>query len=433
MAGAGVAYAFGHLGDGRPNYVTAPVEYGSVQTVVTATGTVQAEHTVEVSSQLSGQVAEVFVDFNDAVKAGQPLAQLEKETFVARVDEASAALKMASAAARIQTATLERTKLLIANARTDQTLAEALAASAQAKRDESEREFNRKSRLALTGSASDRDLSLAQTARETAAADLRAALVQVKLKEEAIELAKADLRIADATLENAEAVVEQKQASLNQAKLDLDRTVLRSPIDGVILDRAVDPGQTIAVSLDARTLFTIANNLDSMEVRGRIDEADVGSLQEGQTVKFSVDAYPDRIFTGKILQIRKASEVTQNVVTYAAIVSAPNPDHLLLPNMTAELSIVVADSGPTLQIPNQALRFQPGPIIATDVSASQSALSGTVWIVGDDGNPKPISVRLGESNDTTTRLVDGPLTEGQLLIIGVAEKQHWASGIRLGL
>src|SRR5262249_10878868 len=158
---------------------------------------------------------------------------------------------------------------------------------------------------------------------------------------EAISMVEADLRIAEANLENAEAVVEQKQAALDQADLDLKRTVLRSPIDGVVLRRDVDPGQTIAVSLEAKTLFTIANNLDYMEVHGRIDEDDVGSLKVGQAARFTVDAYPDQTFTGTVLQIRKASEVVQNVVTYTAIVSAPNPRHLLLPNMTAELRVVV--------------------------------------------------------------------------------------------
>jgi HlyD family secretion protein len=245
------------------------------------------------------------------------------------------------------------------------------------------------------------------------------------------------VRIAEANLENATAMVLQKQAVLAQAELDLERTVLRSPIDGVIISRYVDPGQTIAVTLEAATLFTIANNLALMEVHGRIDEADVGRLRTGQTVRFTVDAYPDRTFTGSVLQIRKAAEVTQNVVTYTAVVSAANPDHLLLPNMTAELSIIVSNTGGALTIPNQALRFRAD---VTDEAPNKDAVSApstsstTVWVIGSDGQPKPISVKVGLSDDNNTQLLDGPLTEGQPLIVGVSNTQApRLLGIRMGL
>ena len=357
-ASVGLGYAYS---DARrvPTFLTAPVEYGPVARVVSATGTVEAELTVRVSSQLSGQIDKVFVNFNDVVKAGQPLAQLDQESFVARLKEARAAQKMATATARVQHEAVERAKLSVINARTDQSLAEALAAAAQARQDEAEREFDRKAKLASTGSGSERDLSQARAARDTGAADLRGVQVQVKMKAEAIELADADLRIAEANLENAEAVIEQKQAVLDQAELDLKRTVLRSPIDGVIVERDVDPGQTIAVALDATTLFTIANDLNSMEVHGKIDEADIGKLKVRQQAHFTVDAYPDLTFSGAVLQIRKASEVVQNVVTYTAIVSAPNPQLLLLPDMTAELRVVVTDTGETLK------NSQSGPAVST--------------------------------------------------------------------
>src|SRR6516162_11278619 len=179
------------------------------------------------------------------------------------------------------------------------------------------------------------------------------------MKAEAIAIAEAERRMAEANLENAEAVVEQRQAAVDQAQLDLDRTVLRAPIDGTIIKRDVNPGQTVAVTLEAKTLFTIANDLHEMEVHGKIDEADVGELKVGQAAQFTVDAYPERTFSGQVLQIRKFPEVVQNVVTYTAIISAPNPDLLLLPGMTAQLRIVVSDTGHILKIPSQALRFRP--------------------------------------------------------------------------
>ena len=185
----------------------------------------------------------------------------------------------------------------------------------------------------------------------------------------------------------------------------------------MIVKRDVNPGQTVAVTLEAKTLFKIANNLDSMEVHGKIDEADIGKLRAGQSARFTVDAYPERTFTGKVLQIRKASEVVQNVVTYTAVISAPNPELLLLPGMTAELRIVVSDTGDTLKIPNQALRFRPEATDATSErqaqqqSASSPGTLATVWEVGKDGRPAPITVHVGQSDDSSTQLLDGAAYE----------------------
>ena len=215
--------------------------------------------------------------------------------------------------------------------------------------------------------------------------------------------------------------------------------MLRAPINGIIIKRDVNPGQTVAVSLEAKTLFKIANDLREMEVHGKIDEADVGQLKVGQTAQFRVDSYPDRTFTGKVLQIRKAPEVVQNVVTYTTIVSAPNPDLLLLPGMTAQLRIVVSDVSGILKIPSQALRFQPkdtGPPSGhegTNQTASFQS-SATVWLVDDGGRPKPVAVRLGASDDNGAELLEGALSEDQQVIIGIANSQRQRSyfGLRLG-
>jgi HlyD family secretion protein len=437
-AGVGFAYAYNHDSQ-APDFITAPVEWGTIATVVKATGSVDAEITVDVSSQLSGRMAEVFVNFNDVVRTGQPLAQLDQESFLIAVKEARAALQVATATAHVQQAAVERAKLAIVNARNDETLAEALVASAQAKEDEAQREFERKAQLAKTGTGAERDLSQARALRDTGAADLRAALEQVKMKTEAIEIAEADLRMTEANLENADAVIVQKQAAVDQAELDLKRTVLRSPMDGAVVKRDINPGQTIAVALEAKTLFKIANNLESMEVHGKIDEADIGKLKAGQTARFSVDAYPDRTFTGKVLQIRKAPETVQNVVTYTAVISAPNPELLLLPGMTAELRILVSDTANVLKIPNQALRFRPE---LTDFNlerqveqqGSSAGSKATIWIVGRDGHPAPITVHLGQSDDNSTQLLDGPLTKGQPLIVGMGTPQVRTGflGLRLG-
>ena len=434
----GLGYSYSQESS-APTFLTAPIERGSISNLVKASGAVEAVISVDVSSQLSGRIAEVFVNFNDSVKAGQPIAQIDQGIFAARVTEARAGLSVASATAQVQAAGLERARVAVANAQTAKKLAEAQSSASKARQDEAERDLQRKLELSRTGSAAERDLSQTRAARDAGAADLRASLEQIQMKAEAISIAEAELRMAEANVQNAQAVVEQRQATLDQAQVDLDRTVLRAPIDGIIIKRDVNPGQTVAVSFEAKTLFTIANDLREMEVHGKIDEADVGQLKTGQAAQFTVDAYPDRVFSGKVTQIRKSPEVVQNVVTYTAIISAPNPDLLLLPGMTAQLRITVSDTQDVLKIPSQALRFRPkdaGP--APNRPAGSQGISpngsATVWLVGEQGRPNPIAVKTGASDDTGAALLEGALSEGQQVIIGVANSKSQGGyfGIRLG-
>jgi HlyD family secretion protein len=436
MSIVGLGYVYNRESS-SPTFITAPVERGKIVSLVKASGTVETVVTVDVSSQLSGRIAKVFVGFNDVVKAGQPIAQLDQDIFAARVNEARAALSVARATAQVQKASLERAKVAVINAQTAKRLAEAQSAAISAKQDELERDLQRKLQLVRTGSGTERELTQTQAQHGAGAADLRASVEQIQMKAEAIAIAEAEREMAKANLDNAQAVVEQKEAALDQANVDLDRTVLRTPIDGIIIKRDVNPGQTVAVSLDAKTLFKIANDLREMEVHGKIDEADVGRLKVGQTAEFAVDAYPDRAFHGQVLQIRKSPEVIQNVVTFTAIISAPNPDLLLLPGMTAQLRIIVSDTGDVLKIPNQALRFRPSSASAalgrpdSNHGASSSAV---VWLPNDDGRPKPVSVKVGASDDTAAALLEGSLMEGQQVITGIGSSHRSKGyfGIRLG-
>jgi HlyD family secretion protein len=426
--------------DPGTTFITAPVERGTISSVVRATGTVDATATVDVSSQLSGRIAEVFVDFNDTVSREQPLARLDQEIFVARVNEAAAAHVVATASAEVQKAALARARTAVTNAGTAQKLAEAQSEAVSARLDEAERELQRKLTLAGSGTVAARDLGQSRTLRDTSAADFRASVEQITMKKEAIAMAEADVAMAEAALQNAEAVVEQRRATLDQARLDLERSTLRSPIAGVILKRDVNPGQTVAVTLEAKMLFKVANDLRRMEVRAKVDEADVGHLKPGQTATFTVDAYPDQTFTGRVLRIHKFPEVTQNVVTYTAIISAPNDDLLLLPGMTAVLRIVVNNSGEALKIPSEALRFRPASATsmpaptARTTTLTASAPSGEVWVVGLDGRPEPIAVRTGLSDGSGAQLLEGQLHEGQPLIVGLANSQtrNGILGIRMG-
>jgi HlyD family secretion protein len=240
----GLGYAYSQQ-TSVPTFLTAPVERGNIATLVKASGTVEAVVSVDVSSQLSGRIAEVFVSFNDTIKAGQPIAQIDPEIFAARVNEARAALNVGTATAHVQKAAAGRAKVAVLNARTAKKLAEAQSAAPEAKQVEFEKDLQRKLELARTGSGTERELSQVRAQRDAGAADLRASLAQIQMKEEAIAIAEAEQQMAEANLENAQAVVEQRQAALDQARLDLDRTVLRAPIDGIIIKRDVNPGQML--------------------------------------------------------------------------------------------------------------------------------------------------------------------------------------------
>ena len=401
-------------------YVTAPIERGSVDKVVKTTGTVKPVVMVDVGSSLSGQIPEVLVNFNDRVKAGQVIARVDPEHYIAVVNGAKADLNIARATAQLQKAGLERAKVAAENARTARKVAEAQLAAAQVQQEENERNFQRNLGLSKLQSISDREFTVSRTVRDAGIANLKALQAQLTMKDEAIEIANAEVSMAEANIASAEAVVEQKQAAVQQAEVDLQRTEIRAPIDGVVINRAINPGQTVAVSFESKTLFQIADDLSEMELHGKIDEADVGQVKVGQRVTFTVDAYPEKIFSGRVLQVRKSPEISQSVVTYTAVVSAPNPDQLLFPGMTARLRIVVEETKETLKIPNAALRFRPNADEPGGKSTSFGTGSTTLWIVNSVGNALPVPVTIGKSDESGAQLLSGSLSDGDRVIVGFA-------------
>ena len=437
LAAAVGVYLYASRHQPGERFITAPVEKGHVTSVIKATGTVEAVTTVDISSQLSGRIADVFVDFNDSVKAGQVIARLDPDIYIARVNEARAALNVAKATEDLQRAAIQRAEAALESAMAARKMEEAQLGAAQAKEDEAERQYQRYSKLLRAGGVSLQDMTQARTQRDVGLASVRAAEEQINLRIAAVKIARAEVSMAKDSLANATAVVEQKRAAVDQAEADRDRTEIRSPIDGVVIKRDVNPGQTVAVSLEAKTLFKIAQDLREMQVSGKIDEADIGRLKVGQTASFTVDAYPGRTFSGRVLQIRKAAETKQNVVTYTAIISAPNPQLLLFPGMTALVRIIVSDTGAILKIPNQALRFRPHGESAVEEPAKKALSlrrSATVWALDGGGRPVPITVSLGASDENSTELAGGRLKEGERLVVGVATPQSRAGilGLRLG-
>ncbi len=308
-------------GDGSAgvSWDTEAVDRGEINQVVSAVGSVRALNTVEVGSQLSGQVEALFVDYNSQVRVGDLLARIDPQTFERRVQEAEANLAVARATIEIQAATILR---------------------AEANLKAAERDYERQKSLVGRGSVSESALDAAEATWQSS---------------------RADVAIARAQHLNAQATVKQREAALEAAQIDLERTEIRSPIDGVVIDRAVDLGQTVAASLQAPVLFTIAQDLNQIQIEASVDEADIGSVREGANARFGVDAFPDREFQGEVAQVRLAPNEEGNVVTYTVVIGASNPGRRLLPGMTANIDIVTGRREDVLRVANAAVRFRlPG-------------------------------------------------------------------------
>jgi HlyD family secretion protein len=414
-----------YAGSADISYVTARVERGNLLRTMTATGQVNAVVTVTVGSQQSGQISELLVDFNNEVKKDQPIARLDPRTFEAKVREAEAALTVARANVAIQHAALEKAEIDLEKAGTQKDVAEARVENAGVIAENAKRDFRRKQVLVDRATIAPAAAEDAATTFKSTAALRRAAVAEQEVAESAVTAAEASRKMAEATLQHAQATVNEQLAALEQAQIDLARTVIRAPIDGVVIDRKVDPGQTVAATLESPTLFTIAQDLHEMEVHAKVDEADIGRIQLRQAASISVDAYPDRIFHGTVAQIRKASEVTENVVTYTVVLTVQNTDLALLPGMTAVVRIIVDSMSNVLQIPNDALRFRPSEeattgALNTVAATSQEPNTAVVWALSSEGTPLSVRVKLGRSNDHMTQVLDGSLRPGQALIVGTA-------------
>ncbi|MCP5368917.1 MAG: efflux RND transporter periplasmic adaptor subunit [Hyphomicrobiales bacterium] len=466
-----------------PKYRQAKVERGAVRMAVSSTGKVNPVVTVQVGSQVSGQISELPADFNTAVQAGQIIARIDPAAFDAKVRVARAEVAVAEANVAMQRASLAEMR------------AEITGAEAALK--EAEQDLKRKRVLVDRGAVSESAVDTAVAARDQGRAR--------------IESLRARLLQQQAQLQTAQAQVQAKEATLRDRELDLEHTFIRSPVDGVVIGRDVDIGQTVAASLQAPVLFTIAQDLRRMQVEISVDEADIGRVHEDQRVEFSVDAFPSRTFAGAVTQIRKQPTEVSNVVTYTVIASADNPGQQLLPGMTANVDIVVGTRDDVLKVPDAALRFTPagaqpaaaapqrGPeagrermerlmqgltkrlnltaeqqekvrAIFVETGGSIRALRqggeggggdsdeavrqlraqavkrvaalldegqrkiyaemqadraagvrsrGRVWKLGADGTPVPVNVVAGLSDGTMTELVGGDLAEGDQVIVGV--------------
>jgi HlyD family secretion protein len=410
IAGVVLGYSlFIRNGNTQQKYEKTAIDRGDIQALVDTTGTLNPVTIVDVGSQVSGKIAKIYVDFNAQVKEGQVIAELDQSTFLTRVQQNEANYLSSKAS-------LEKANVTLENAR---------------------KKYDRAKSLFEKDLISFEDFEATETQYFGAKADLQ----------------------------SAEARLEQAKAQLDSSKVDLAYTIIKSPIDGIVINRNVNEGQTVAASFQAPVLFQIANDLSKMQVECSVDEADIGKVKESQKVKFTVDAYPDENFSGTVRQVRYSPEVIQNVVTYTTIVDVHNPEMKLRPGMTATVSIVVGEAKDVLRVPNAALRFTPalspeemralfeeirqgrqGGGAGTSQTSGQSTEAkprqkpqtdrpvnfpgetnalrsrmkdvSRVWIEDESGKLKVAFIRTGVTDNVYTEIVRGKLEEGQEVITG---------------
>ncbi|MCE5210328.1 MAG: efflux RND transporter periplasmic adaptor subunit [Deltaproteobacteria bacterium] len=343
------------------SYKTEKISRGEIKSVVTATGTVNAVTTVSVGTQVSGTIQKLFVDYNSPVRKGQQLAQIDPSTFQSQVDQANANLWSAQA-------NLEKAQVAVMDA---------------------QRTFQRNKELFAQNFIAKSDLDTAET-------NFKSAQAQQKVNQ---------------------AQVGQAQAALKIAQANLQYTRILSPVDGIVISRSVDVGQTVAASFQTPTLFSIAQDLTKMQIDTSVDEADIGKVRAGQEVSFTVDAYPDTNFTGKVSVVRNAPITVSNVVTYDVIINVDNSQLKLKPGMTANVSITIETRSNVLRVPNAALRFKPAQAKGqSETITDKQEMKGTkVWIM-EEGKPKPVMVTTGLSDGNYTEISSGNVTQGREVI-----------------
>jgi HlyD family secretion protein len=423
LAAIGLLTAFKYESKNTPQYFTEKVQKGDIQNVVQATGTINAVTTVQVGSQVSGTIQTLSADFNSHVKKDQVIAQIDPALFKGALLQAQANLANAQA------------NLVAAKANLDK----ANAAAVQAKLD-----FNRYTTLAQQGIVPTQQLDSARATSQSADAAVGA---------------------AKAAVTQAAAQVQQNSAAVKIAQANLDYTTIRSPIDGTVIARSVDVGQTVAASLQAPTLFTIAQDLTKMQVYVSTDESDVGTIQAGQEVSFKVDAFPKDTFKGKVSAVRLNATTVQNVVTYTTVVDFANPDMKLFPGMTAYVTVPVARATDVVKVPNGTLRFTPD-LTAQQISDlyqkagiaaaggarkggkgtqqasgqqtnGQQATTAVVWKLNADKSVQPVQIKLGITDHTTTevaQVIKGSLNPQDQVVTGsAASKTASASAAAPGM
>lgn len=410
-------------------YRTVPAGHGDINVTISATGNPNAVVTVQVGSQVSGNILSLYADFNTKVTKGQLIAQIDPAPFQTRVNQAQANVDAARAAVANSQAVVQQALANIQAARSAQAAAEANTVKAQAIVDDAKVKVDRRVVMVAQGADAKEDLETAETTYKSAIADHDALVAQQHAADDNLKVAEAQLNVANSQLSANEAQVKQSSAALQSAQIDLDHTKILAPVDGVVVSRNVDVGQTVAASLQAPTLFLIAQDLTKMQVDTNVSEADVGRVRVNQPATFTVDAYPGQTFSGTVTSIRKAPINVQNVITYDAVIGVSNQDLKLFPGMTANVKILVNQRKNVLRVPNGALRYHPATETAPARSGGRNAApEKAVWILDAKHNPQRVVITTGETDGTNTEVTGGGLKDGDLVIVAALAKPASSSG-----
>jgi HlyD family secretion protein len=402
-----------------PEYVTARVDRGDIDSTVTTTGNLNAVITVQVGSQVSGNIIALYADFNTKVKKGQLVAEIDPAPFKAAVDQSQATLNAAKSAIVTAQATLAKSQADLATAEANVASQKANLVKAQSAVDLAKVEADRRLILIQQKATSQEDYDTAKANYEQAAASMDAAQAAITAAEASAESARKGVDVARTQLDQATSVVAQDQAILAQAQLNLDHTRILAPVDGTVESRNMDVGQTVAASFQAPVIFLIAQDLTKMQVDTNVDESDVGPIRLDQTANFTVDAYPGQIFRGRVAQIRQAPINVQNVITYDVVIDVSNPDLKLFPGMTANATIFTGHVSNALRIPKAALRFRPP---GGSKSPAQPQAAQTVYVLDQRGQPRAVQIKTGISDTNHVEAAAGDLVEGEEVITGMVAK-----------
>ena len=429
-------------------YFTSPVTRGQLRNLVNATGVIQTVVTVQVGSQVSGQVQALYADFNSVVKRGQLLAKLDPRNVEAQLENSRATVAASQARVRSSEADLktQAANLLSAKANLE---------GARVTRDNTALLFQRASELSKSGVASKNEFDAAKANADSAQARYEQA-------QAAVQQVEAQGAASIAQLEQVKAQLLQSMADLHRAEINLEYTNIYSPVDGVVISRSIDVGQTIAATMQSPTLFSIANDLKRMQVNASVDEADIGNITDAADVRFTVDAYPNEVFTGRIAEIRLSPQTVQNVVTYSVILSIENPEMKLKPGMTANITITVDQRADVVKVPNAALRYLPAgmdagipELPAAGIAAGELDAAAppepeeqvhvqqapgqnwdpaeklrfsrplrkvdrqaAAWVLNAQKQPEPRQIVLGITDGSSSEVLSGDLKEGDAVIIG---------------
>jgi HlyD family secretion protein len=399
----------------QPDYQTARVTTGDITSTVAATGNLNAVVTVQVGSQVSGNIKALYADFNTKVTKNQLVAVIDPELFQARVNQARANLDAAHASLLNAQAAVTKAQADVSGAKASLENVKAQLAKAQADLRDADLKLQRRIALYAKLLIAKEDCDTAQATYDADVATVQAVQAQIKASEDSVKSAEAQLDVARAQTESMAAQIRQSQAALAQAELDLEHTQIRAPVEGKVISRHMDVGQTVAASFQAPTIFEIAQDLTKMQVDTNVDEADVSQVQVGQHATFTVDAFPGTNFPADVVQIRQAAINVQNVITYDVVLAVDNSRLRLLPGMTTNVRILTSTLKGVMKIPNAALRFKPSG--AGPAGRKERGVQ-TIYMSDAGGPPRPVQVTTGLSDGMFTAVLSGDIHAGDIVITG---------------